>query len=130
MLTYLHPISGALALAWLVYVGVLGLRIRNDRRRSREWRQRHARLATPAALLILLSWPAGLATTWAWRADLVLADSAHFGMGGALVLLVAGSWISSRFLNRRAVRELHPWFGVAAMLVGAAQLFFGLQITP
>jgi hypothetical protein len=130
LLTYLHPLTAALILLLTVYVAWLGIRSRNDRRNAKELLRRHRRLAPSAYALILISWLAGVATTWALRPELALGESQHFRVGLALVAVLTASAISSRWMRHAPVRTIHPWFGVAAMLLAAAQVFFGLQITP
>lgn len=130
MLTYLHPLTAALILLFTAYVASLGIRARNDRRHAGELLRRHAQLAPWAYGLILASWVGGVVTTWLLRPELELADSQHFRVGLALVAAFSASALSSRWIRIPAVRSLHPWFGVAGMLLAAAQIFFGLQITP
>lgn len=130
MLPYLHPIAAALVLLLLGYVGSLGLRARNDRRRARTYLAQHARLGPLLFGLVVATWIAGLLSTWLLRRDLDLAASAHFKIGVALVGALAGGALTSRWMRRAEIRALHPWFGAAAILLAAAQLFFGLQITP
>lgn len=130
MLAYIHPVTAALTVLLLGYVGSLGLRARNDRRHARQLLARHARLAPVMYGLALASWAGGFLSTWILRHDLELAASAHFRIGGALVLALSGGAVSSRWMGREPIRALHPWFGAAAMLLAAAQVFFGLQITP
>ena len=130
MLAYVHPVIGALTVGLLVYVGSLGLRARSDRRRVRQLLAQHARLAPILYALILVSWAAGVVSTWLLRRDLELAASPHFRIGILLVLALSGSWLTSRLMARTGMRAIHPWFGAAAMLLAAAQVFFGLQITP
>jgi hypothetical protein len=127
---YIHPVSGGLILALLMYVGALGLRARNDRRRAAPLLRQHARWAPLVFALNGVSWLGGTVSTWLLRRDLDLFASAHFRIGSALLLALLLSWISSRRMHLAAVRNLHPWFGAAAMLLAAAQVFFGLQITP
>ncbi len=129
MLAYVHPVIAALTVVLLGYVGSLGLRVRNDRRRAHQLRARHARLAPVMYCLALVSWTGGVLSTWLLRPDLELAESAHFRIGVALVLALSGGALSSRWMERTAIRTVHPWFGAAAMLLAAAQVFFGLQIT-
>ena len=129
MLAYVHPAIAALTAVLLGYVGSLGLRARNDRRRAHHWRARHARLAPFMYGLVLISWAGGVLSTWLLRPDLELAGSAHFRIGAALVLTLSGGALSSRWMERAVIRAVHPWFGAAAMLLAAAQVFFGLQIT-
>jgi Na+/proline symporter len=130
VLFYIHPIAGALIVALLAYVGSLGLRAPSDRRRARRHLAGHARLGPIVYALTLLSWVGGVVSTWLLRADLELAASPHFGIGVAIAVALSAGFLSSRWMHRPPVRGLHPWFGVAAMLLAAAQVFFGLQITP
>ena len=129
MLAYLHPIAAAFTVALLGYVGSLGLRARTDRRRRRDLLERHARLAPYAYGFAAVSWVGGVLSVWLLRPDLELATSAHFRIGIALLLALSGGALTSRWMDRGAVRALHPWLGAAAMLLAAVQVFFGLQIT-
>jgi hypothetical protein len=130
MLSYLHPIAAALVLAFLVHIAWLAVRARQDRRRRGALLLRHARLAPWAFALVVVSWVAGLATTWATRPAAELAASGHFRIGALLVALLGAGFATSRWMQVPAVRQLHPWLGAAALLVAAAQVFFGLQILP
>lgn len=130
VLPYIHPATGALVVALLGYVGSLGLRARNDRRQARALLARHARLAPWAYGLVLASWAGGFLSTWLLRHDLELATSTHFRIGVAIVIALSGGALTSRWMRHPQARALHPWFGAAALLLAAAQIFFGLQITP
>ena len=48
----------------------------------------------------------------------------------AILLALSAGAVTSRWMQRPQIRALHPWFGAAAMLLAAAQVFFGLQLTP
>jgi hypothetical protein len=130
MLTYVHPLTAALILLLTAYVAALGIRARNDRRRAPELLQRHAQLAPWAYALIVASWLFGVGTTWWLRPELELGDSQHFRVGMALVAAFSASALSSRWMRLPLVRSIHPWFGVAGVLLIAVQIFFGLQIMP
>ncbi len=130
VLPYLHPVVGGLIIVFLGYIGSLGLRARNDRHNARTYLARHARWGPMMYLLVLASWAGGLLSTRLLRHDLDVAASTHFRIGLFMVLALSGGFISSRWMDRSQVRELHPWLGAAAMLLAAAQVFFGLQITP
>jgi len=130
LLPYIHPVTACLAVALLGYVGSLGLRARSQPRQARQHLARHARLAPLMYVLVLASWVAGVLSTWLLRHDLEVAASVHFRFGVWSVLALSGSALSSRWMGRREMRAAHPWFGAAAMLIAAAQVFFGLQITP
>ena len=130
MLSYVHPICGALVLALLSYVASLAARSLNDPRNAASWRARHARLAPWVAAAVFATGVLGLLTTWLLRPKLHVGESGHFRVVAALLVLVSASAFSSRWMDRSTVRAVHPWFGVAAVLVAAAVFFFGLQITP
>ena len=130
MLPYIHPVSGTLIIVLLGYVGSLGLRARNDRRHARALLQRHARFGPVVYVLAVASWGGGFTSTWLLRHDLQFGASTHLRIGAALVLALSAGTLTSRWMTRPAIRAIHPWFGAAAMLLAAAQVFFGLQITP
>lgn len=127
---YIHPLTAALTVALLAYVGSLGLRARSDRRHARQYLARHARLAPIVYGCVMASWAAGVLSTWLLRRDLELGASAHLRVGVALALALSGGALTSRWMRHPTVRSIHPWLGAAAMLLAAAQVFFGLQITP
>jgi hypothetical protein len=130
MLVYVHPIVAALTTAVLGYVGSLALRARRDRRQARRLFARHARLARILYGAVVAVWGSGLLSTWMLRPDLALAESGHFRVGSLLVILLSGSALSSRWMTRSPIRAVHPWLGAGAMLLAAAQVFFGLEILP
>jgi len=130
MLSYVHPIVGTLVLALLAYVASLGARSLNDPRNAAAWRARHARFAPWAAVAVFATGLLGLLTTWLLRPKLHVGESGHFRVVTALLVLISASALSSRWMARATVRAVHPWFGVAGLLIAAAVFFFGLQITP
>ena len=130
MLVYLHPVVAGLVTALLFYTGFLGLRSRSDRRHRRTLLARHAQVAPIMYGVMVVSWVGGLASTYWLRPDRDVSLSTHLQIGCAmLVCLSIGVW-TSRNMRRPALRSLHPFVGAAAMLLAAAQVFFGLQITP
>ena len=130
MLAYLHPVTAGLILALLGYVGSLGLRSRSDPRYAPQYLRRHARLAPYAYGLVLISWIAGFVSTWLLRPTLELGASAHLRIGAALAVALTGGWLTARRMDRATIRAIHPWLGALALLLAAAQVFFGLQLTP
>jgi Protein of unknown function (DUF4079) len=130
MLVYVHPISAALVIAFLGYVGSLALRARSERRQSRQLLAQHARLARILYALVLAVWAGGLFSNWMLRRDLTPMASGHFRVAGVLVIVLSGSVLSSLWMKRSSIRVIHPWLGIGAMLLAAAQAFFGLQILP
>lgn len=129
-LTYLHPVTGGVVVLWLVWVGTLGLRARSQPRRARALLRQHERWALWVYAAVLTSWVGGVATTWWLRPELELAESTHFQLGLAMVVLLTGSTVTSRWPQHAWARDSHPWLGATALLVATAQVFFGLQMTP
>lgn len=131
-MTYLHPISGALVLALLVYVGSLGLSLRTARRGRAAVAARHARWARLAYIGVLLSWLAGALSVALARHDLGFAASLHFRSATVLVLLLTGSALTARAIERghASARDWHPWLGGAAVLLAAAHAVAGLRMMP
>lgn len=130
MLPYVHPVTAGCVVAFLGYVGSLGLRARSRPRQARRHLAHHARLAPLMYGLVLASWAGGLLSTWMLRHDLEPATSVHFRIGVASVVALTGGALTSRWIDRSEIRAAHPWFGAAAILLAVAQVFFGLQITP
>lgn len=132
MLSYLHPVTGGACVVLLVYLGLLGLRMRTARRDREELARRHARLAPWVYGFIVTSWAAGLVSTYWFREQLDLAGSFHFRIGTITALLLSGSavtaWLMQR--DRPQLREIHPWLGATAVLLAAAQVMTGLQLLP
>jgi hypothetical protein len=130
MLAYIHPLTAVFIVAVLVYTGSLGLRARSDRRRAPQYLRLHARLGPPVFVLVLLAWLSGVLSTWLLRSGLELGASSHMRIGMLLVVVLTGVFVTSRVMREPVVRLIHPWLGAAVMLLAAAQVFFGLQITP
>lgn len=126
---HLHPLTGVAVVIFLFYTGSLGLRARTGGRQRAPLLARHAALGPWLLGCMLVTWTGGVASTWLWRPDLPPGGSVHMRLGVALLALMAGAWATSRRMDLPLVRRAHPWFGAAAMLLGAAQAFFGLQIT-
>lgn len=129
---YIHPIAGGLILIFLIYVAVLGLQMRTRKRERARLAEQHARLAPYAFGLMAAVWALGAFSTLALRHDLELASTVHFRIGSAMMLLLAGSSASARYMQRGrpGLRELHPWLGATAVLLAAAQAVTGLQLLP
>jgi hypothetical protein len=132
MLAYAHPFVGGTALAFLCYVASLGLRTRGRRQGRAALAARHARLAPIAYALVVASWVFGFLSAWLLRPDLGDPGTLHWQSGTLVVVLLTGSALSARWMRRgsSAGRDLHPWFGAAALLLAAAQVVTGLRIMP
>jgi len=132
MLQYLHPATGGLVLLFVAYVGVLGLRVPNERWQRDAAAARHARLAPAGYWLTVASWISGLLSTIWLRSDLATTGTLHFRLGSLILLLLTGSALSARRMQRRRLelRDLHTWLGAAAVLTAIAHAVAGLGIMP
>jgi uncharacterized protein DUF4079 len=132
VIRYFHPLIGGCVLALLGYVATLGFRLRTARRGRARLAARHRRLAPIAYWAVLASWLVGAGSTLWLRADLDVATSLHFRTGLALAAALTGSAVSARAMQRgnALAREVHPWFGAAAVLLAAAHIVAGLRIMP
>lgn len=127
----MHPVVGGAVLAGLGYVAVLGVWIRTRRSERAALAARHARFAPLAYGFTAAMWLSGVLSTWLLRTDLEPAASLHFRIGSIIVGLLTASALSARHRSRHPdLRELHPWLGAAAVMLAAAQVLAGLQITP
>ena len=131
-MSYLHPILGGLALLLLAYVASLGFRLRTARRGRAALAAQHARLAPVMYWIVLASWVVGVSSTLWLRGDLEITTTLHFRTGCLLALLLTGSALTSRALQRGSstARDVHPWLGAASVLTAAAHLVAGLRIMP
>jgi hypothetical protein len=129
---YLHPITAAATLCLLGYAAALGFRLRSARRDRAALARRHRRAATIVYWTVLASWVAGVGSTLWGRDDLAVASTLHFRTGAALGIVLTGSALTARSMDRGSViaREVHPWLGAAAVLLAAAHVAAGLAILP
>ena len=132
MAAYIHPLSGAVIVLLLTYVGWIGLRLRTARRDRARLAAQHARLAPLVYGLVLVSWLGGLASTWWLRGDLTVTQSFHFRLGSLIALLLTASAITAYQMQRahHEWRSWHPWFGAGALLAAAAHVVAGLRMMP
>jgi hypothetical protein len=129
---YLHPITAAATLGLLGYVAALGFRLRSAQRDRAVLAGRHRRAAAIVYWAVLASWLAGVGTTFWGRDDLTVTSTLHFRTGVALAIVLTGSALTARSMDRGSTmaREVHPWLGAAAVLLAAAHVAAGLAILP
>jgi hypothetical protein len=129
LLAFLHPMLALLTVGFLFHVASLGLGSRE--RGGERKRPAHARRAPLALMAAVLSAATGALATWLWRPDLRLAEGAHFWLGLAVVALLSiGALLSRSIPTSPLARRIHPFFGLAALLLSALQIFFGMPLLP
>jgi hypothetical protein len=129
VIAFLHPLLALASILFLAWVASLGLRSRD--RVDRHLRPRHARLARWAYGLMIGNFVAGVLTTWALRPDLSARGAMHLRLGLAIVLLMSGAALLSRWIGtNETARLLHPILGLLALVLSGLQLFFGMPLLP
>jgi hypothetical protein len=127
---WLHPATGLMTVVLTARAASLAFSGRRGGLRARPKLAEHAALATWVWWLVLGNWLLGVATVWVYRPDLQPAASTHFLAGtGVLVLLTISRQLSRRFDHDPRARTIHPWVGLAALLLAGVQVFLGLQLT-
>jgi hypothetical protein len=129
-LVYVHPLLATLGLALLAHTASFAVRARNHRRYRSLFLVRHSFIAPRMYWTIVFVWGSGLVSVWALRPADELATSGHFVVGTAFLAVLTMSAVSSRWMDDARVRAVHPWIGALALLLSAAQAFFGLQLLP
>jgi Protein of unknown function (DUF4079) len=131
LLLWAHPLLGWVAVALMVRAARLGVRARAPGTTAARGRAAHVRLTPWALGVVVIAWLGGVATVWLDRADMSVAESGHFSVGSAIVVLLATAAGVSRWVPSEAwARQVHPWLGAAAVLLAGVQVFLGLQIMP
>src|SRR6185369_7865753 len=106
----LHPLIALASLFFLAYVASLGLRSRAPI--DRHLRPRHARLAVWAYAMMIANVGLGAVSSWGLRPDLTDQGAMHLRLGCAVVLLMSGAALLSRWVgDNETARVLHPILG-------------------
>ncbi len=127
---YVHTVVGGISVALLVWIGMQGLRSRHPRPYAEASRARHERWAKWIYGAILLSMVTGMLSTVLLRADLDFADSRHFWLGGATVIILGlngGVW---HMMDTERAAPLHRWIGLMALGLAGVQAALGLSLLP
>lgn len=126
--TYVHPLVGTISILAAAYAASLAFEGRN--RPYRGTLSTHRRIGPWVAALVVAAWVGGVASVVWLRDDLELAESRHFWLGSAITILVVASVASSRWIDRPAVRLVHPWFGATALVLSGFQTLLGFGLLP
>lgn len=130
-LVYLHPALGLIALCLLVWAATAGFRARHVAPYAAGSRALHRRLGPTVAGLFVVAAALGIASTIWLRDDLDPASTWHALAGGVGVTLMAALYLLGRQVRRRSwAKRVHPWVGIAAILVGAAIFVLGVGLLP
>jgi hypothetical protein len=127
---WMHPATGLLTVMLTARAASLAFGGRRGGSRAGAKLAQHAALGEWVWWLVAGNWALGLATVWVYRPDLDPAASTHFVAGSAmLVLLTVSRLLSRRMHADPTARAVHPWVGLAALVVAGVQVFLGLQLT-
>ena len=130
-MAFLHPVLGALTIVFSVWIMARGLTARQGGKSATNARRFHKRWAPWAFCAMLASGLTGTASTLLLRPDLTLGETNHLVVGWtAIGLMGAGGLLTRAFTRNPWLRSVHPWIGVAAVLLALAQGVIGIQLLP
>ena len=130
-MVFLHPLIGAVTILLAVWVMARGLAARRGGRGATAARRFHKRWSPWAFGAMLLSGLTGTASTVWLRPDLTLGETNHLVVGWtAIGLMAAGGLLTRAFTRNPGLRSVHPWIGVAAVVLALAQGVIGIQLLP
>jgi len=130
-MAYVHPIFGAVTVLLFFWVTTLGFRGRHRKPYARQARYLHGRLAWLTWYLVLFSVFGGTLSTALLRSDLHVATSWHFRVGWVLAgIMCVLAWTSRRFQRQPATRSVHPWLGIAALIIAPLLGALGFEMLP
>ncbi len=130
-LAFVHPILGTLAILFAIWIMSRGLVARQGRKQSAKARRTHRKWAFYALGAWVVALLTGVASTLWLRPDLELGETWHLGLGLGLVALMGVAGLLTRYFTRTpALRRIHPWVGIAAVVGGIVQALIGIELLP
>lgn len=127
----LHPVLGALTIAFSVWIMARGLTARQGGKSATRARRFHKRWAPWAFVAMVLSGLTGMASTVWLRPDLELGETRHLVVGWtAIGLMGAGGLLTRAFTRNPSLRSIHPWIGIAAVVLALVQGVLGIELLP
>ena len=130
-MAYVPPIVGACVVALAAFLASRGLVARQGGRNASAARRWHRTLGPWVLGLMWASALGGTASTALFRPDLKLGETWHLVLGWGAVLVMSGAALSTRAFTRRpGIRSVHPWIGIAALLLALAQALTGIELLP
>jgi hypothetical protein len=130
-MAFVHPILGALTLLLAAWLMSRGLLVRQGGKPATSARRTHKRWAWWILGLMWASLATGIGTTVLLRPDLRLGETWHLALGITVVALFSlGGLLTRAFTRDPRLRAIHPWIGIAAVLIGAAHAIAGIELLP
>jgi hypothetical protein len=130
-MAFVHPAIGALTILFSAWIMTRGLVARQGVKESTKARRFHKKWAPWAFAGMVLSGITGLLSTLLLRPDLTLGETWHLVLGlTSIGLMGAAGLLTRSFTRDPRLRTVHPWIGVAAVVVAAVQGIVGIELLP
>jgi len=130
-MAYVHPILGLLSVLLMCWVALNGLRSRHKARYALKARRLHHRVAPWIYLLWAITLAVGWASTTWIRSDIHAGSTKHFVAAWAsLVVFGIAALLSLRVPQAPWARRIHPWFGIAGVVIALTLAALGMTLLP
>lgn len=128
---FVHPAIGTLVILYSVWIMSRGLVARQGGKHAHQARRTHAKWAWYALYGMILAALTGIGSTLLLRPDLQLGETWHLALGLVCVALMGLAALLTRYFTKNAqLRKVHPWIGIAAVVLGIAQAIVGIELLP
>ena len=130
-MAFVHPVLGTVAILFSVWIMSRGLAARQRNKGAHAARRTHRRWAFYALGAMVVAAASGTASTIWLRPDLELGETAHLAVGIVVVVLMGIGGLLTRYFTRsNALRSIHPWIGIAAVVGSIVQGILGIELLP
>jgi cytochrome bd-type quinol oxidase subunit 2 len=128
---FVHPALGAAVILYSVWIMSRGLAARQGGKGAHQARRTHKKWAWYALWGMVLAALTGIGSTLWLRPDLELGETWHLAIGLVCVGLMGLAALLTRYFTHNAqLRQVHPWIGIAAVVLGIAQAIVGIELLP
>lgn len=130
-MAFVHPVLGTLTILFSVWIMARGLIARQGGKAATRARRFHKRWAPYALAAMVLSGVSGTASTLWLRPDLTLGETWHLAMGWLSIGLMGITGLLTRaFTASPALRNVHPFLGLASVALAFLQGILGIELLP
>ena len=130
-MAFVHPAIGTVVVLYSLWIMSRGLAARRGGPRAHRARRTHKAWAIYALVGMFVALGSGFASTVWLRPDLQLGETWHLALGIAVVTSMTLAAVLTRYFTRSAaLRQVHPWIGIAAVVGGIAQAIVGIELLP
>lgn len=130
-MAFVHPVIGAFTILFSLWIMARGLTARQGGKSAHRARRFHKRWAPWAFAAMLISGITGTVSTVWLRPDLTLGETWHLALGwGSILLMGAAGVLTRAFTASPALRNIHPFVGIASVIAAFVQGILGIELLP